>query len=200
MSNKIKNDLKKKGYIFNSNYSVIGRVDAIHIDENQIFKEIKENYDLEEFFKIKLPNYRAQAALYSLIEIYNNNNPTKTPPQTSWDSKKFIKSAHDVSLGGIITALSKMCIKGKKGATLKKQNYLINQFEYLFGEDQGRYIVEISKDDLESATKILQENSVHFDELGSVNDDSLLIDEKTKVSIDDLIKSHTNWLTNYMEN
>ena len=37
MSNKIKNDLKKKGYIFNSNYSVIGRVDAIHIDENQIF-------------------------------------------------------------------------------------------------------------------------------------------------------------------
>jgi len=55
--------------------------------------------------------------------------------------KKFIKSAHDVSLGGIITALSKMCIKGKKGATLKKPNYLINQFEYLFGEDQGRYLL-----------------------------------------------------------
>jgi phosphoribosylformylglycinamidine synthase II len=114
--------------------------------------------------------------------------------------KRFIKSAHDVSLGGIITALSKMCIKGKKGATLKKPNYLINQFEYLFGEDQGRYIVEISKDDLESATKILQENSVHFDELGSVNEDILIIDDKTKVSIDDLIKSHTNWLTNYMDN
>ena len=45
--------------------------------------------------------------------------------------KKFIKSAHDVSLGGIITAVSKMCIKGKKGASLKKPNYLINQFEYL---------------------------------------------------------------------
>ena len=51
--------------------------------------------------------------------------------------KKFIKTAHDVSLGGIITALSKMCIKGKKGVTLKKPNYLINQFEYLFAEDQG---------------------------------------------------------------
>jgi len=37
-----------------------------------LIKEIKENYDLEEFFKIKLPNYRAQAALYSLIETYNN--------------------------------------------------------------------------------------------------------------------------------
>ena len=132
------------------------------------------------------------------INLFNEKNNGETILKLI--DKKYIKSAHDVSLGGIITALSKMCIKGNKGATLKKPNYLINQFEYLFGEDQGRYIVEISKDDLESATKILQENSVHFDELGSVIDDSLIIDDKTKVSIDDLIKSHTNWLTKYMEN
>ena len=132
------------------------------------------------------------------INLFNEKNNGETILKLI--DKKLIKAAHDVSLGGIITALSKMCIKGKKGATLKKPNYLINQFEYLFGEDQGRYIIEISKDDLESATKILQENSVHFDELGSVNDDSLIIDDKTKVSIDDLIKSHTTWLTNYMSN
>jgi phosphoribosylformylglycinamidine synthase len=70
----------------------------------------------------------------------------------------------------------------------------------LFGEDQGRYIIEISKDDLENVTKILQENSVHFDELGTTNENDLIIDNKTKVSIDDLIKSHTTWLTNYMGN
>ncbi|MDA7477050.1 phosphoribosylformylglycinamidine synthase subunit PurL [Candidatus Pelagibacter ubique] len=132
------------------------------------------------------------------INLFNEKNNGETILKLI--DKKFIKSAHDVSLGGIITALSKMCIKGKKGATLKKSNYLINQFEYLFGEDQGRYIIEIGKDDLENATKILQENSVHFDELGLVNEDGLIIDDKTKVSIDDLIKSHTNWLTNYMEN
>ncbi|MDA7698213.1 phosphoribosylformylglycinamidine synthase subunit PurL [Candidatus Pelagibacter sp.] len=132
------------------------------------------------------------------INLFNEKNNGETILKLI--DKKFIKSAHDVSLGGIITALSKMCIKGKKGATLKKPNYLINQFEYLFGEDQGRYIIEISKDDKESATKILQENSVHFDELGLVNEDNLIIDDKTKVSIDDLIKSHTNWLINYMEN
>ena len=132
------------------------------------------------------------------INLFNEKNNGETILKLI--DKKFIKSAHDVSLGGIITALSKMCIKGKKGATLKKSNYLINKFEYLFGEDQGRYIIEISKNNLENATKILQENSVHFDELGLVNEDSLIIDDKTKVSIDDLIKSHTNWLTNYMEN
>ena len=132
------------------------------------------------------------------INLFNEKNNGETILKLV--DKKYIKSAHDVSLGGIITALSKMCIKGKKGATLKKPNYLINQFEYLFGEDQGRYIIEISKDDLESVTKILQENTVYFDELGLVNDDNLIIDGKTKVSIDDLIKSHTNWLTNYMDN
>ena len=59
----------------------------------------------------------------------------------------MIKSAHDISLGGIITAISKMCIKGNKGINLKKPKYLINEIEYFFAEDQGRYIVEINKKD-----------------------------------------------------
>ena len=132
------------------------------------------------------------------INLFNEKNNGETILKLI--DKKFIKAAHDVSLGGIITALSKMCIKGKKGATLKKGNYLINQFEYLFSEDQGRYIIEITKDDLENVTKILRDNSVHFDELATVNENELIIDNKTKVSIDDLIESHTTWLTNYMSN
>ena len=130
------------------------------------------------------------------INFFNEKNNGETILRLI--DKKLIRAAHDVSLGGIITALSKMCIKGKKGAILKKSNYLINQFEYLFGEDQGRYIIEINKDDLKSVTNILLESSVHFDELGTVNDNDLTIDDKSKVSIDDLIKSHTTWLTNYM--
>ncbi|MDC1247810.1 phosphoribosylformylglycinamidine synthase subunit PurL [Pelagibacteraceae bacterium] len=132
------------------------------------------------------------------INLFNEKNNGETILRLI--DQKFIKSAHDVSLGGIVTALSKMCIKGKKGATLKKPNYLINEFEYLFGEDQGRYIIEINKDDLKNVTKILKDNSVHYDELGMVNEGELIINDKTKVSIDDLIKSHTTWLTNYISN
>ncbi|WP_415304565.1 phosphoribosylformylglycinamidine synthase subunit PurL [Candidatus Pelagibacter sp. Uisw_090] len=130
------------------------------------------------------------------INLFNEKNNGETILKLI--DKKLIRAAHDVSLGGIITALSKMCIKGKKGAILKKPNYLINKFEYLFGEDQGRYIIEISNDDIESVTKILLESYVHFEELATVNDSDLIIDDKSKVSIDDLIKSHTTWLTNYM--
>jgi len=130
------------------------------------------------------------------INLFNEKNNGETVLKLI--NKKFVKAAHDVSLGGIITALSKMCIKGKKGATLKKPDYLINQFEYLFGEDQGRYLIEIDKSNFQDVIKILSENSVHFDELATINDDYLIIDDKSKVSIDDLIRSHTTWLTNYM--
>lgn len=39
-----------------------------------LIKEIKEYYNLEDFFKVKLPNYKAQAALFTLLEVYNSDN------------------------------------------------------------------------------------------------------------------------------
>ena len=110
----------------------------------------------------------------------------------------YIKSAHDVSIGGIITAVAKMCIKGKKGINLKKPKYLINEIEYYFAEDQGRYLIEVSKKSLKKVTDILNKNAVHYDDLGRINEDQLFINEKTKVTIDELRTSNTNWLINYM--
>jgi hypothetical protein len=39
-----------------------------------LIKEISKHCDIDEFFKTKLPNYKAQAALYTLLEIYNSDN------------------------------------------------------------------------------------------------------------------------------
>ena len=103
-----------------------------------------------------------------------------------------------MSLGGIITAISKMCIKGNKGINLKKPKFLINEIEYFFAEDQGRYIIEITKKNLKKVTDLLNKNAVHFDELGSINENQLYINDKTKVTIDVLRTSNTSWLSNYM--
>ena len=110
----------------------------------------------------------------------------------------LIKSALDVSLGGIITAVAKMSIKGKKGINIKKPKYLINEIEYLFAEDQGRYIVEIKKKDFKKVTDIMNKNAVHFDELGTITENALYINDKTKVTIDELATSNKSWLINYM--
>ena len=130
------------------------------------------------------------------INLFNEKNIGETLLKLI--DNNLIKSAHDVSLGGIITAVSKMCIKGNKGVNLKKPKFLINEIEYFFAEDQGRYIVEVTKKNLTKVTDILNKNAVHFDELGVINENELYINEKTKVTIDELITSNTNWLTDYM--
>ena len=130
------------------------------------------------------------------INLFNEKNNGETV--LNLIKKNYVKSVHDVALGGIIIAISKMCIKGKKGIKIKKPNYLINQFQYLFGEDQGRYIVEIEKNNYNTVKEILDKSSVHYDELGVVTEKNMIIDDKAKVSIDELITSNNNWLTNYM--
>jgi len=47
---------------------------ALKRQKYNLIKEIKEHYNLEEFFKTKLPNYKAHAALYTLIEAYDNKS------------------------------------------------------------------------------------------------------------------------------
>ena len=130
------------------------------------------------------------------INFFNEKNNGETLLKLI--DSDLIRSAHDVSIGGILIAVSKMCIKGNKGINLRKPNFLINEIEYFFAEDQGRYIIEITKEDLLKVTNMLNKNAVHFDKLGTINEDQLYINDKTKVTIDELKTSNTSWLTNYM--
>ena len=98
----------------------------------------------------------------------------------------------------LLKAVSKMCIKGNKGINLNKPKFLINEIEYFFAEDQGRYIIEINPKDLKDVNKILDKNSVHHEELGVIVEKDMIINEKTKVTIDELKSYYTNWLSNYM--
>jgi hypothetical protein len=43
-----------------------------------LVKEILTHYNSDDFFKTKLPNYKAYASLYTLIELYNSPNPNPT--------------------------------------------------------------------------------------------------------------------------
>ncbi len=113
--------------------------------------------------------------------------------------KDFIKSAHDISIGGLLTALSKMCIKGNKGVRFKKSKNFINEIEYFFAEDQGRYLIEIDPKNLEDVNNILDKNSVHREELGVIIENEMIINEKTKVTIDELRSYNTSWLKEYMD-
>ena len=46
---------------------------AIKRQKYNLIKEISTHYNIEDFFKTKLPNYKVHASLYTLLELYNTN-------------------------------------------------------------------------------------------------------------------------------
>jgi hypothetical protein len=45
-------------------------------EKYRLIKELKTHYNLEELFKTKLSDYKAQASLYTLLEIYGTDKPS----------------------------------------------------------------------------------------------------------------------------
>ena len=130
------------------------------------------------------------------INLFNEKNNGETILKLIEEG--LIESTHDISLGGIIIALSRMCIKGNKGVKLNKLKSLINKFQYFFGEDQGRYIIEITKDNLKKVKEILNNNSVHYDELAIIVEKDIIIDKEPILTIDELTIANKKWLKEYM--
>jgi hypothetical protein len=58
---------------------------ALRKEKYNLIKDIRENYDLEEFFKAKISNYKQHAAVYNLIEAHNSLDFTE--PQQIIDNK-----------------------------------------------------------------------------------------------------------------
>ena len=64
---------------------------ALRRQKYNLIKEIKANYDVDEFFKTKLPNYKTQAAFYTLLEMYDGVNQ---PEPNQVISNKLILLEH----------------------------------------------------------------------------------------------------------
>ena len=170
-------ELKNNGnYLF-----VIGKTDG-HLDQSIFAKNILSNHNGPPP-EINLFNEKQNGM--SILNLKNKN---------------LIETCHDVSLGGILTAISKMSIKGNRGVKLFPIEGLVNKFEYFFGEDQGRYIIEIKPENLENVEKILKKDSIHFDKLGIVESNQITYGSDLKISIDDIKEGYKNWLKEYMVN
>ena len=93
-----------------------------------------------------------------------------------------------------------MCIKSKKGLKINSLKGLTNKFEYFFGEDQARYIIEVPMENVEKLYEILNKNSVHFDDLGVVQENTLNFEDDINLPIEELSDTHKYWLEEYMDN
>ena len=109
----------------------------------------------------------------------------------------LILSAHDISDGGLIVALSEMAISSDYGVKIQKPKKLTNLVKYFFGEDQGRYILEIDTKNLQKTEQILKENNIYYENIGQTQKDYFEIDGELKINVKDLFKLNNEWYNSY---
>lgn len=89
--------LKNKGVPQNKGEAIISTIieisnkldrNAIKKQQYELIAEIKQAYDIEEFFSMKVRDYKALAAMYCLMEAQNAND--LSDPQTLVDNKMTI--------------------------------------------------------------------------------------------------------------
>ena len=162
----------------NSNLILIGKTFG-HLEQSCF---LKENYSINDGLPpdINLKNEKNNGeSLLKLIE------------------EDLILSSHDVSNGGLITALAEMTITSEYGAKIQKPKKLTNLFKYFFGEDQARYIIEIESSNLSKIEKILKNYDVYYENIGFTQKEYFEIEGELKISNKDLFKINNEWYNNY---
>jgi phosphoribosylformylglycinamidine synthase subunit PurL len=112
-------------------------------------------------------------------------------------AKGRVSAVHDLSDGGLAVALAEMAIAGGLGATIEAGGGA-NAHAFLFGEDQGRYVVAARAIE---AAKIVGEGKaigVPVQTIGSTGGDALSLPGETPIPVADLAAAFENWLPAYM--
>ena len=88
-------------------------------------------------------------------------------------NQKLIASAHDIGEGGILVAISEMCMSGNLGILIENESDFPHG--YFFAEDQSRYLLEVSPNNYDECQKLANNNDVHFEKIGIVGGDKISI-------------------------
>ena len=111
--------------------------------------------------------------------------------------KDLALSCHDISNGGLIVTLSEMAMSTDIGVKVENPKKLRNFIEYLFGEDQGRYVLEIDNKNIQKVEKLLKENNIYYEYIGKTQEKIFEIVGEMKLDVNDLFKVNNQWYNSY---
>ncbi len=109
-----------------------------------------------------------------------------------------VDTVHDCSDGGIALALAEMAMAGDLGATVAGAPEGLPLHAFLFGEDQGRYLIAVEED---VAADILYEAGavgIPAAALGVTGGNALILPGEQAISVKRLKAAHEAWLPDYM--
>ena len=97
---------------------------------------------------------------------------------------KLINSAHDISSGGISTAIAESCILGEIGSTVILNGN--NKKSIYFGENRTAVIVSCSPKNIKKIFKIVNKYNIESNEIGAVTGDCLIINKDINIKVERL--------------
>jgi phosphoribosylformylglycinamidine synthase len=107
-----------------------------------------------------------------------------------------IAACHDLSDGGLLVAVAEMAMAGGRGAALDASPGDLPRHAWLFGEDQGRYLVEVA--DPDAALWAARQAGVAARAIGAVGGAALTVFGAGAISLNDLRAANEAWLPAYM--
>ncbi len=113
----------------------------------------------------------------------------------------LIKSAHDVSDGGIAVALAECCVMNRKkkvGAEISLDIDFRKDF-YLFSESQSRFVVTVDQNNQMQFEKLFSSSGIKLEKIGIVGGNRLKINDLIDLSIDQIEDAYYNSFKHFME-
>ncbi|NYZ11647.1 phosphoribosylformylglycinamidine synthase subunit PurL [Azospirillum sp. RWY-5-1] len=108
----------------------------------------------------------------------------------------LLTACHDVSDGGLLVALADMAMAGGIGAHLPGLDG--RDAGFLFGEDQGRYVLVLKPENAATVQSRAAEAGVPVTPLGTTRDTALTADGPGAISVEGLRRANEAWLPGYM--
>jgi phosphoribosylformylglycinamidine (FGAM) synthase-like enzyme len=104
--------------------------------------------------------------------------------------ERILFSCGDISHGGLLTALAKMCVKGGVGANINLHHVQGTELvSLLFNEDNARYICTVPKDrSIDFINKAI-ENNIIYTQIGFTTGKSICVNSVHEVSIEECKKA-----------
>ena len=102
--------------------------------------------------------------------------------------KSILRSAHDISDGGIAIALAECCISGPEkplGVRIEMRE-MIRGDALLFSESQSRIVVSLAEENLEQLRQVAAEHHVPMQVIGSVGGTSFVVQPLLRLPVDEL--------------
>ena len=186
----------------------IGAVGLIKDTKKQLTNIIKK-YNNQDILIIGETKGHLECSIYAKeVEKIENGQPPKVDLEKELSNGKFILNlanqnlihvCKDISDGGLAIALAEICITSNVGCEVQKPDK-ININSWLYGEDQGRYIIISEKTNTGKIIIEAKKKNILVSSIGKITDEGFAIkhnEKKQEISIESLSNLRNNWFNNY---